>query len=82
MEGSDRTCEVMLKFDNPLGIIVYKNNLQNEYSLKNALELKHSFFLTLIKIVGMDMGQGYSREWMKLPKKWAQKSFTVLPALR
>ena len=42
-EGLDRVCEVMSKYDNPLGIIVYKNRLQNEYGLKNALELKSLF---------------------------------------
>ncbi len=39
-EGKDRTCEIMLNYHNPLGIIVYKSSLQNEYGLSNALELK------------------------------------------
>jgi hypothetical protein len=54
-EGQDRTCEVMLKYDNPIGIIVYKSKLQNEYGLENALELKTLFLLNPHK----NSGQGY-----------------------
>ncbi len=51
----DRTCEIMFKYDNPVGLIVYKNKLQNEYGLENALELKSLFLLNPIK----NSGQGY-----------------------
>src|SRR5689334_20899995 len=54
-EGKDRTCEVMLKYDNPVGIIVYKNILQNEYGLSGALELKTLFLFNPEK----NSGNGY-----------------------
>ena len=46
----------MLKYDNPLGIIVYKNKLQNEYELNNALELKTLFLLNPDKNSGRGLG--------------------------
>jgi len=54
-EGRDRACEIMLKYDNPLGIIVYKNQLQNEYGLERALELKTLFLFNPDK----NSGNGY-----------------------
>ena len=55
-EGKDRICELMLNYQhNPLGIIVYKNSLQNEHGLSNALELKTLLLLNPNK----NSGQGY-----------------------
>lgn len=54
--GEDRICEVMLKHGDPLGIIVYKNKLQNEYGLKGALELKSLFLLDPNKNSGNGFG--------------------------
>lgn len=54
-EGKDRTCEIMLNYHNPLGIVVYKNFLQNEYGLSNALELKTLLLLNPQK----NSGHGY-----------------------
>lgn len=39
-ESFDRTCEIMYSSENPLGILVYKDRLQSEHGLTNALELK------------------------------------------
>lgn len=55
-EGLDRTCEVMLKHDNPVGMIVYKNKLQNEYGLVSALELKTLFLFNPNKNSGHGFG--------------------------
>ncbi len=54
-EGKDRTCELMMNYHNPLGIIVYKNSLQDEYGLSNALELKTLLLLNSNK----NSGHGY-----------------------
>lgn len=55
-EGKDRTCEIMLKHGNPLGIIVYKNSLQNEYGLTEALELKTLFIFNPDRNSGKGLG--------------------------
>ena len=55
-EGTDRTCEVMLNYENPMGIIVYKNSLQHEYELENALELKTLFLFNPDKNSGHGFG--------------------------
>jgi hypothetical protein len=38
--GSDRECEIFFVKDVPKGIIVYKSKLQDEFTLKDAFELK------------------------------------------
>ncbi len=40
VNGLDRTCEIMFVEETPIGILVYKNKLQEEYGLKDAFELK------------------------------------------
>ncbi len=59
--GLDRVCEVMLKYDNPVGLVVYKKKLQNEYGLKNALELKSLFLFNPVK----NSRQGYGSRLFK-----------------
>lgn len=59
--GLDRVCEVMLKYDNPVGLIVYKNKLQNEYGFKDALELKSLFLFNPAK----NSRQGYGSRLFK-----------------
>ncbi|HVX00645.1 MAG TPA: hypothetical protein VHA52_09475 [Candidatus Babeliaceae bacterium] len=54
--GEDRTCEVMLNFANPLGVLVYKNKLQSEYGLSQGLELKTLFLLNPTKNSGNGFG--------------------------
>lgn len=54
--GEDRTCEIMFKYDNPLGLIVYKNQLQSEYGLVDALELKTLFLFNPDKNSGNGFG--------------------------
>ena len=39
-QHKDRTCEVMLVGHNPVGFLVYKNNLQNELDIISGFELK------------------------------------------
>lgn len=55
-KGGDRTCEMMLNYHNPLGIIIYKNILQVEYGLVNALELKTLLLLNPHKNSGYGFG--------------------------
>ncbi len=55
-EGLDRTCEIMLNYENPIGIIVYKNSLQNEYGLLQALELKSLFLFNPTRNSGHGFG--------------------------
>lgn len=54
--AKDRRCGLMLNFDNPVGIIVYKNSLQGEYSLTQGLELKTLFLLNPEKNSGNGFG--------------------------
>lgn len=44
-EGTDRECEVLLNNGTPVGVLVYKKYLQNEWGIKNALELKSLFLI-------------------------------------
>ncbi|MEM7174502.1 MAG: hypothetical protein AAF443_01035 [Chlamydiota bacterium] len=39
-KGEDRACEIMLICDDPIGFIVYKTELQDEFDLKDSFELK------------------------------------------
>ena len=55
-KGGDRTCEMMLNYHDPLGIIIYKNILQVEYGLVNALELKTLLLLNPHKNSGYGFG--------------------------
>ena len=55
-DSLDRNCEIMLKCENPLGVIVYKSHLQNEHGLENALELKTLFLFNPDKNSGQGLG--------------------------
>lgn len=55
-ESLDRTCEIMLVCNNPVGLIVYKNELQNEYGFEKALELKTLFIFNPDKNSGHGFG--------------------------
>jgi len=55
-KAKDRNCELMYHFKNPLGVIVYKNRLQNEYGLRQGLELKTLFLLNPEKNSGHGFG--------------------------
>jgi hypothetical protein len=55
-EGRDRTCEIMFKSGIPIGLIVYKNILQEEYGFKNALELKTLFLFNPNRNSGRGLG--------------------------
>jgi len=39
----DRYCEVMLIENQPLGLMIYKKTLQQEFGIKNAFKLKTLF---------------------------------------
>ncbi len=54
--AKDRNCELMFNFNNPLGIIVYKNSLQDEYGFTRGLELKTLFLLNPEKNSGNGFG--------------------------
>lgn len=75
-EGIDRSCELMLNCDNPVGILVYKNELQNEYGFKNALELKTICLINPEKNSGKGWG---TILWQRIEEiarqKSAQKTF-------
>ncbi len=55
-KGVDRQCEIMFSYSNPIGVLVYKNCLQAEYGLKEALELKSLFLLNADKNSGKGFG--------------------------
>lgn len=52
----DRYCELMFKGNNPLGILIYKRELQCEYGLRDGLELKTLFLLAPEKNSGKGFG--------------------------
>ncbi|MCI0381628.1 MAG: hypothetical protein L0207_01040 [Chlamydiae bacterium] len=54
--GKDRICELMFSYENPVGLVVYKNKLQNEYGLDRAMELKTLFLFNPEKNSGKGFG--------------------------
>jgi len=72
-EGKDRICEVMLNFDNPIGVLVYKNTLQNEYGLKKALELKTLFLFNPRKNSGKGFGSSLFKRVESIAREMGSK---------
>ncbi|NGX63833.1 MAG: hypothetical protein KR126chlam6_01249 [Candidatus Anoxychlamydiales bacterium] len=54
-KSDDRICEVLFVNKSPVGLIVLKKELQNEYGISNSLELKTLFLINPEK----NSGQGY-----------------------
>lgn len=72
-DGKDRSCEIMLNFENPVGILVYKNTLQNEYGLMNALELKTLFLLNPQKNSGKGFGSTLFKRIDRIAREMGSK---------
>ena len=54
-KGKDRVCEIMFIYEAPMGFIVYKTDLKDEFGLKNGFELKT---LALFR-PELDSGRGF-----------------------
>lgn len=52
-KGTDRQCEFMMIRDVPIGMLVYKTTLQNEYQLENAFELKTAIIFEAFRNQGI-----------------------------
>ncbi len=68
-DSLDRTCELMFNYENPVGVLVYKNELQNEYGLKKALELKTLFLFNPEKNSGHGFGSKLFRRIDEVAKE-------------
>lgn len=49
----DRNCELLFLNDFPVGFLIYKTSLQNEFGLKNAFELKTVLLFDSFKNIGL-----------------------------
>ena len=70
----DRNCELMFIGDNPVGILIYKRNLQCEHGLKDALELKTLFLLEPEKNSGKGFGSLLYKRIVEVAKKLRVKT--------
>lgn len=87
--GSDRQCEILLINDEPKGLIVYKTELQNEFGLNQAFELKTALLFDPIKHRGLGqfLFQRAENHAVKQKAKWiygtmAEKNMQLLNHLQ
>jgi GNAT superfamily N-acetyltransferase len=79
-EGTDRKCKLLYHLDQPVGVIVYKTALSNEYEaygIKNSLELKTLFVIDAKNNSGKGIGKQLVDKVIKIARKLHASSIHV-----
>jgi L-amino acid N-acyltransferase YncA len=71
--GSDRITEVLVVEDKPVGILVYKTKLSNEYKeygIENSLEMKSMFVFNVEKNGGLGYGSRLFKRILQVSREY------------